>query len=184
MIARAGLANGIPYPLFGVDRKGNNPRGNNIRARELTVSVKINSRGGKQREELVSAKGEAGMSKAIWRELHALAVLRRGQKRSGPAALENVCGSAATKNFVLWTGALIGDQGSVADVVEGEFTLPVCFVEADDVTLTQTDATSPLQRPNANSVYRAGVCFARHWQSRLSSGVSSYRLYPQRQTGR
>jgi CRISPR system Cascade subunit CasA len=175
VISYAQIANGVAYPLFRSDPKAKKGAGGHVSVRELTVSVIGRLRGGKEQDELVSAKGEAGMAKAIWRELHALAVLRRGQKRSGPAALENLYGGDGRQPFRLWTGAFIGDQGSVADVVEGEFTLPIRFLKADDAVSTARESPAPLEKANVNSVYRAGVGLAQHWQNRLTSAVSIYR---------
>jgi len=148
--------------------------------RELTAAIRTTRKAGRrasESEELVSATAGAGVPKAAWRELHALAVLRSSQHRGGPPALQHsITLRAANDNaaYRLWCGALIGGgKGRVAavgDVIESVFRLPIQFLEDAEVAL----ADDPRKCPGPNQTYRTGVKLAEDWSGRLQGAVYAY----------
>ena len=148
--------------------------------RELTASIRTRRKGSPratESEELVSGTAGAGVPKAAWRELHALAVLKSSQRRGGPPALQHSItlqaanGNAATH---LWCGALIGGgKGRVAgvgDVIESVFRLPVRFLADVEAAL----GDNPRNCPGPNQTYRTGVKLAEDWSDRLQDAVYAY----------
>jgi hypothetical protein len=148
--------------------------------RELTAAIRTTRKAGRrapESEELVSATAGAGVPKAAWRELHALALLRSARHRGGPAALQHCATLQATKGrgaFRLWCGALIGGgKGRVAavgDVIESVFRLPVQLLQDADAALLD----DPRKCPGPNRTYQSGVEHANEWAGRLQDAVYTY----------
>jgi CRISPR system Cascade subunit CasA len=148
--------------------------------RELTAAIRTTRKAGKrvsESEELVSATAGAGVPKAAWRELHALAVLRSARRRGGPAALQHCTTLQATNEnsaYRLWCGALIGGgkgrDAAVGDVIESVFRLPTQFFEDADAALED----DPRRHPGPNLTYRKGVGYAEEWAGRLQNAVYTY----------
>ena len=148
--------------------------------RELTAAIRTTRKAGRrvsESEELVSATSGAGVPKAAWRELHALAVLRSSQHRGGPPALQHSTTLQAANDNVayrLWCGALIGGGkgrvASVGDVIESVFRLPIQFLEDAEAAL----ADDPRKCPGPNQTYRTGVKLAEDWSDRLQNAVYTY----------
>lgn len=135
--------------------------------RELTASVRRST----GKEEVVSASGRGGVVKAIWRELHSIAVLRAGDKRGGPAAFEHLHG-ANGRNLRVCCGAMVSKQSKVIDIIEASFQIPMTFIETADVA----EEPDPKRKPGANQIYRNGVELAEEWAARLRNAVQKYRL--------
>lgn len=165
-------ANGLPYGVFadstGTKAKRIKP-GTGIR--ELTASVQP-GRQAQDKDRLVSASAGGGVPKAIWRELHSIALLRRSGKRGGPIALEHCTSQTnrSQKEIRLWCGALVGNQAKVGDVIESVFRLPIQFLEDADAVLVD----DPRKRPAPNQTYRKGVGLAEYWAGRLQTAVYTY----------
>lgn len=159
-------ANGLSYGVFA-DSKDKPGTG----IRELTASVQP-GRHAQDKDRLVSASAGGGVPKAVWRELHSIALLRRSGKRGGPIALEhcNSQTSCSQKELRLWCGALVGNQAKVGDVIESVFRLPIRFLEDTDATLVD----DPRKCPGPNQTYRQGVGFAEHWAGKLQWAVQVY----------
>lgn len=148
--------------------------------RELTAAIRTTRKAGRRAsvpEELVSATAGAGVPKAAWRELHALAVLRSSRQRGGPAALQHCITLQASKHdstYRLWCGALIGGgKGRVAavgDVIQSVFRLPIQFLENADAAMVD----DPRMCPGPNLTYRKGVAHAEHSAGRLQEAVYAY----------
>ena len=167
----AEIANGLRYGVFADSKEQKTKKikpGTGIR--EPTASIELDKRD-PSKYRLVSASAGDGVPKAVWRELHSVALLRRSAKRGGPIALEHFS-TAETKEAVLWCGALVGDQAKVGDVIESVFRLPKQFLE-DAATGLNDD---PRKQPGPNQTYRQGVDFADHWASRLGDAVYTYRM--------
>jgi hypothetical protein len=165
------LASGLHYGVFS-DSNGQNTKkvkpGTYIR--EVSASIQTgNKRGAKPR--LVSASA-GGVPKGVWRELHAIAVLGKSEKRGGPVALEHLR-SHSGGEVRLWCGALVGDQAKVVDTVESVFRLPVSFLE--DANAAEVD--DPKRHPGPNRTYRQGVHLADDWSERLRLAVKVYRQH-------
>lgn len=165
----AEIANGLRYGVFA-DSK--NQKTKNIKPgtgiREPTASIGPDNRD-QAKSRLVSASAGDGVPKAVWRELHSIAVLRRSAKRGGPIALEHLS-MAETQETVLWCGALVGDQAKVGDVIESVFRLPKQFLEDADAALVD----DLRKQPGPNQTYRQGVGFADHWVGKLQWAVQVY----------
>jgi CRISPR system Cascade subunit CasA len=101
----------------------------------------------------------ADPSRAIWRQLAAIATLRRAGDLGGPVALRNVLDSEA---FDLWVGALVTHPMQIAKLVD---TVESAFHRVP-VTLTQG---------MGHEVYETGVAHAEHLGSRLNRAVATYR---------
>jgi hypothetical protein len=148
--------------------------------RELTAAIRTTGKADRRTsktEELVSATAGAGVPKAAWRELHALAVLRSSQHRGGPPALQHCITLQAAQDECacrLWCGALIGGgmnrAAAVGDVIESVFRLPSQFLEDADAALVD----DPRRCPGPNQTYRKGVKLAEGWADRLQRAVYMY----------
>jgi CRISPR system Cascade subunit CasA len=102
------LGNGLDYPGFG--EKGG--------PREAAATVVVVTNNGKREHRVLGLS----LDRAIWRELHSVAVKRHSAEGAGgPLALENLDDSAAVD---LWTGGLAADRAKPLDVVESVFHLP------------------------------------------------------------
>lgn len=62
----------------------------------------------------------AGPNRAVWRQLAAIATLRRAGEPGGPLALRHVLDA---ESFDLWTGALVANKTKLVDAVESVFAL-------------------------------------------------------------
>jgi hypothetical protein len=164
-------ANGLPYGVFA---DSNDTKAKRIKPgtgiRELTASVQP-GRQAQDKDRLISASAGGGVPKAIWRELHSIALLRRSGKRGGPIALEHLR-AMSVQEAVLWCGALVGNQAKVGDVVESVFRLPVQLIEDADAVLVD----DPRKGPGPNQTYRKGVNLAEYWAQRLRAAVFTYHL--------
>jgi hypothetical protein len=146
--------------------------------RELTTAVRTTRKAGQRASEsegLVSATAGAGVPKAAWRELHALAVLRSSRHRGGPPALQHSITLQADNDNVaclLWCGALVSNQAKVGDVIESVFRLPVHFLEDADAALKDDLRKSP----GPNQTYREGVKLAEDRARNLRAAVFIYHL--------
>jgi hypothetical protein len=100
----------------------------------------------------------ADVNKALWREIHAVAVLRKaGEDIGGPLALNNLDG---TSDFGLWVGALIPtNSAKIVDVMEGSYPLPAAMLQS-----------------TVRECYEKGVQFAARADSQLGRAISLYRL--------
>lgn len=97
-------------------------------------------------------------AKAIWRELHALTVLRRQAETGGALALSNV---ANNKALDIWVGALLIDQkktAEVLDTVESVFHIP-----------------SRMHTDDGRAAYSAEVRWAESLAGKLGWAVETYR---------
>lgn len=164
------VANGLQYGVFA-DSKDQKSRqlkpGTGIR--ELTAAVAPGRKPG-DKDRLASASAGGGMPKAAWRELHAIAALRRSGMRGGPAALEHVRADVL-QEAILWCGALVGSQAKVGDVIESVFRLPVKMLEDADAAVDDMR-----QCPGPNQTYRKGVGLADYWEGQLRKAVFTYHL--------
>ncbi len=71
----------------------------------------------------------ADVTKALWRQLHPVVVLRKaGEDVGGPLALANLDGIS---DFDLWVGALIpANSAKIVDVIEGSYPLPAAMLQS------------------------------------------------------
>lgn len=167
----AEIANGLRYGVFADSKEQKTKKikpGTGIR--EPTASIGP-GRHDADKCRLVSASAGDGVPKAVWRELHSIAVLRRSAKRGGPIALEHLS-MAETQETVLWCGALVGDQAKVGDVIESVFRLPKQFFEDADAALVD----DLRKQPGPNQTYRRGVGFAERWGGQLQDAVYTYHM--------
>jgi CRISPR system Cascade subunit CasA len=165
----AEIANGLRYGVFADSKEQKTKKiklGTGIR--EPTASIEPGRRDA-DKCRLVSASAGDGVPKAVWRELHSIAVLRRSAKRGGPIALDHLS-MAETQETVLWCGALVGDQAKVGDVIESVFRLPKQFLEDADAALVD----DLRKQPGPNQTYRHGVGFADYWAGKLQWAVQVY----------
>jgi CRISPR system Cascade subunit CasA len=163
------LASGLRYGVFSDSKDQKTKRvkpGTYIR--EVSAAIQTDNRKD-TRPRLVSASA-GGVPKGVWRELHAIAVLGRSEKRGGPVALEHLR-SCPGDELRLWCGALVGDQAKVVDTVESVFRLPAQFLEDVDAV----EADDPKRHPGPNRTYRQGVGLAEQWSGRLRDAVKEYR---------
>lgn len=168
----AEIANGLRYGVFAdsKDKKTKKTKpGTGIR--ELTASVQP-GRHAQDKDRLVSASAGGGVPKAVWRELHSIALLRRAGKRGGPIALEHCTSQTnrSQKEIHLWCGALVGNQAKVGDAIESVFRLPIQFLEDADAALVD----DPRKCPGPNWTYRKGVAVADGLAKRLQWAVQVY----------
>lgn len=157
---------GLRYPLFVVRKKITG-----FRETTTTTLSSLGKKGGAanpKNDQLLSATAGGGVPKALWRQLHAIAILRRAGRRAGPTALQRPQALSAT---ALWAGALVGDQAKVGDTIESVFPLPRALIEADDCP---TDG-SILDERRPNQAYRNGIAAANTWAGKLSYAVACYR---------
>jgi CRISPR system Cascade subunit CasA len=96
----------------------------------------------------------ASTDRAIWRELHALAVKSVNQELGGPAALQN-CNDE--KAFDLWVGGLVANQAKLVDTTESVFHIPAMML------------TNPSQQ-----AYEQGVRYAETTGFQLAQAVSIF----------
>lgn len=97
----------------------------------------------------------ASVDKAVWRELHALAVKAVSQSAlGGPAALQNV---SDEKEFDLWVGGLVANKAKLVDATESVFHVP-----------------SAMLAETSQMVYEKGVLWAETRAFRLKKAVSAY----------
>ncbi|MHB8523845.1 MAG: type I-E CRISPR-associated protein Cse1/CasA [Limisphaerales bacterium] len=101
----------------------------------------------------------ADPSRAVWRQLAAVATLRRAGSLGGPLGLRNVLDAEA---FDLWTGALVTHPMQIAKLVD---TVESAFHR---VPLALTQAIG-------HQVYEEGLAHAERLASRLSRAVADYR---------
>jgi len=162
-------ANGLRYGVFADSRDIKMQKlkpGTGIR--DLTASVQP-GRKEKDKDRLVSASAGGGVPKAVWRELHSIAILKRSGNRGGPVALAHLR-TMPVQEAVLWCGALVGPKAKVGDVIESMFRLPVAFLQDADAVLVD----DPRKRPGPNQTYRQGVQLADTWEGHLQDAVKTY----------
>lgn len=96
----------------------------------------------------------ASVDKAVWRELHALAVKAVSQSAlGGPATLQNV---SDEKEFDLWVGGLVANKAKLVDATESVFHVP-----------------SAMLAEKSQMVYEKGVQWAETTAFRLMKAVSA-----------
>lgn len=135
------LANGLTYPAFG--EAGGGPR-------EAAATVIEKKKGDRDEYGVLSLSPD----KAIWRELHALAVKRHSGHRGGPLALENLDDDTACD---LWAGGLAADQAKPLDLVESVFHIPAAML-----------------LDTGQRVYEEGVRLAEEAAKRLEAALHNY----------
>jgi CRISPR system Cascade subunit CasA len=97
----------------------------------------------------------ASLDKAVWRELHALAVKAVSQNTNGgPAALQNIFDEEA---FDLWVGGLVANKAKLLDSTESVFHIPAAMLCA-----------------MSQRIYESGVSLAESTEFRLRRAVSVY----------
>jgi hypothetical protein len=98
----------------------------------------------------------ADVTKALWRQIHPVVVLRKaGEDVGGPLALTNLDG---TCDFDLWVGALIpANSAKIVDVIEGSYPLPAAMLQS-----------------TGRERYEKGVQFAEQAEGALKRAVTLY----------
>ncbi len=124
-------------------------------SREPSTTIVILGKGDKQAPRLLSAR----LDQAVWRQLHALTVLRREARSaaSAPAVLESFRQNHSDHPCRIWTGALVADNAKILDVIESTFDMPeAIFAEGGRTT------------------YEQGVGHAEYWKFQLHKAVVAY----------
>lgn len=98
----------------------------------------------------------ANLDKAIWRELHALAVKKNGGE-GGALALSRL---PDHESYDLWVGAFVTDKATILDTMESVFHLPSAMQEADGL-----------------NAYRSEVEYAEGMARKLGWAVETYRQH-------
>jgi len=118
------------------------------------ASATIVTRGSGTKQERVFLR--VSLSKAVWRELHAVTVLARdAQGNGGPLVLGNVKKSS---DFDVWVGGVASKQAKILDTVESVLHVPSAML--DDV---------------CQKTYGEGVRWAESISSRLGRAICTYR---------
>jgi CRISPR system Cascade subunit CasA len=132
---------GLEYPAFD-------------QAREATATLRLYRKDGDLQRTLVDCR----VDRSIWRDLHAMLVVRhaRANEISAPLNLQVQCRRNGS-SFKLWTGGLIAEQAKIIDAVESTFTIPTGLLAEDGLAL-----------------YQAGVGYADSQSYRLKIAVTEY----------
>lgn len=136
---RALLANGLEYPAYDEWREPSS-----------TIIVR------KRKDQEERAVLRSSLDRALWRELHSLAVQQISRDTvGGPPVLQNV---SIDEPFDLWVGGLVADKAKLLDTVEAVFHMPAEMLK------------EPGQR-----LYEDGAEHAQKIASKLGWAVLTYR---------
>lgn len=118
--------------------------------REVAATIVMRERNGTSERTCLNAS----LSKSVWREAHAIAVITsaKTQMLGGPLALMSIDGSVGTD---LWCGALVSNKAKLIDTVESVLHIPAAMF--DDV---------------GQRIYQHGVKQAEHWGRKINRAVS------------
>lgn len=124
-------------------------------AREPTATLRIYKKADVTERGLVDCK----VDRAIWRDLHAMLVVKHAQANevSAPLNLQVRCRRSG-EPFQIWTGGLVTDgKAKIFDVIQSTFTIP-----------------SEMLTDEGRALYQAGVEFAETQSGRLKWAVTEY----------
>ncbi len=121
---------------------------------EPSATVVIHSKAGESELRLLSAR----LGKAIWRDLHAIAVLQAGdgQQACSPLTIQSHAASLGDE-IELWTGALVTDKAKFLDTTESTMTVPYRLFEA-----------------GGRRRYEMGIVFAETYSKQLYGAVKTF----------
>jgi CRISPR system Cascade subunit CasA len=124
-------------------------------AREPSATVIVIKKKETEERRLLPAR----LDKSVWRDLHALTVLRQSTKEEARAPLTlHIQRQRGKENISIWTGGLVTDlKAKIYDTIESSFTIPVTM-------FTET----------GRARYRSGIDFADKQSNQLYGAVKQY----------